>query len=193
MSTNQFNTGPPIAYFLTWTTYGTWLPGDKRGWNRKGEHESLEPNRIRYDSAQADMKESAFLLATDDKSAVDDTIRKHCQIRNWDLHAINVRSNHVHVVVTASQKIDDTKYEHEAQASGSATTSTAMVFMPPETVVAQFKAWCTRKLQPHHPDRKRFWTQGASCRWLNQESELSTTIEYVVEAQDSKGVEYGEG
>ena len=22
----------PIAYFLTWTTYGSWLPGDQRGW-----------------------------------------------------------------------------------------------------------------------------------------------------------------
>jgi hypothetical protein len=21
----------PLAYFLTWTTYGTWLPGDERG------------------------------------------------------------------------------------------------------------------------------------------------------------------
>jgi hypothetical protein len=29
----------PLAYFLTWTTYGTWLPGDSRGWvnrHRKG-------------------------------------------------------------------------------------------------------------------------------------------------------------
>jgi hypothetical protein len=22
----------PLAYFLTWVTYGTWLPGDDRGW-----------------------------------------------------------------------------------------------------------------------------------------------------------------
>ena len=22
----------PIGYFLTWVTYGTWLPGDARGW-----------------------------------------------------------------------------------------------------------------------------------------------------------------
>ncbi len=22
----------PLAYFLTWSTYGTWLPGDERGW-----------------------------------------------------------------------------------------------------------------------------------------------------------------
>ena len=22
----------PLAYFLTWPTYGTWLPGDECGW-----------------------------------------------------------------------------------------------------------------------------------------------------------------
>ena len=25
----------PLAYLLTWTTYGTWLPGDDRGWTEK--------------------------------------------------------------------------------------------------------------------------------------------------------------
>ena len=31
MSDREFNTDEPIAYFITWTTYGTWLPGDERG------------------------------------------------------------------------------------------------------------------------------------------------------------------
>ena len=22
----------PLAFFLTWSTYGSWLPGDARGW-----------------------------------------------------------------------------------------------------------------------------------------------------------------
>jgi hypothetical protein len=25
----------PLAYFLTWTAYGSWLPGDERGWVAK--------------------------------------------------------------------------------------------------------------------------------------------------------------
>ena len=25
----------PLALFLTWTTYGLWLPGDERGWVEK--------------------------------------------------------------------------------------------------------------------------------------------------------------
>ncbi len=26
----------PLAYYLTWPTYGTWLPGDERGWVKRG-------------------------------------------------------------------------------------------------------------------------------------------------------------
>lgn len=29
----------PLAYFITWTTYGTWLPGDPRGWVKEGSVE----------------------------------------------------------------------------------------------------------------------------------------------------------
>ncbi len=25
-------TDDPVGFFLTWVTYGTWLPGDPRGW-----------------------------------------------------------------------------------------------------------------------------------------------------------------
>jgi len=38
------NTPPlpePLAYFLTWTTYGTWLPGDERGWVRRPGNSNL--------------------------------------------------------------------------------------------------------------------------------------------------------
>jgi hypothetical protein len=35
----------PLALFLTWTTYGQWLPGDERGWVEK-------PGRCRQPDAQ---------------------------------------------------------------------------------------------------------------------------------------------
>jgi hypothetical protein len=34
--------------------------------------------------------------------------------------------------------------------------------------------------------RSRFWTEGASCRWINHENDLEAAILYVVEAQDRK-------
>ena len=160
-----FNTGDPIAYFITWTTYGTWLPGDDRGWNRKGDAVNLPADALANQSATSRMKETPFLLPVSDRELVEATIRKHCEVRKWLLHAVNVRSNHIHVVVTAAS------YQ-------------------PKTVASQFKSWCTRMMKEHHGNRERFWTEGASYRWINDESELATAIEYTLEAQDRKGVEY---
>ena len=30
----SMNNDEPLAYFITWTVYGTWLQGDVRGWRR---------------------------------------------------------------------------------------------------------------------------------------------------------------
>ena len=51
----------PLAYFLTWTTYGSWLPGDERGWvdGRGGMH-LAEPSRAV--AARRSMKEAAVFL-----------------------------------------------------------------------------------------------------------------------------------
>ena len=160
----EFNTGEAIAYFLTWTTYGTWLPGDDRGWNRKGVLENLPANPLFEEMALASLKEEPFLLSHAAQEVVETTIGKHCEIRAWQLHAANVRSNHVHVVVTSPG------YQ-------------------PKTVASQFKAWSTKRLKPIHPNRTKFWTQGSSCRWINTEDDLASAIEYTLEAQDRKGTE----
>ena len=164
MSKREFNTGEPIAFFITWTTYGTWLPGDQRGWKRRGDADVQLPDLIYESSARKKMKEPAFLLSVADRKVVADTIGKHCEIRHWHLRAANPRSNHVHVVVTAPE-------------------------YSPETVSDQFKAWCTRKLKTSYPKRQRFWTERSSCRWINHEDDLDSAIVYVLEAQDRKGVE----
>ena len=159
MTTKPFNTGEPLAYFLTWTTYGTWLPGDERGWNQKGEPTPQRPIALFAEMAESRMTEAEFRLSTSDREIVEATIRKHCDIRRWTLHAVNARTNHVHVVVTAQR-------------------------YAPETVYEQFKAWCTRHLKPGHVGRENFWTERASRRWINQEDDLASAITYVLEAQD---------
>ena len=159
MTAKPFNTGEPLAYFLTWTTYGTWLPGDDRGWNRKREPDRQRPNALFVEMAESRMTERELRLSISDREMVEATIRKHCEIRRWTLHAVNVRTNHVHVVVTASG-------------------------YAPETVYEQFKAWCTRRLKVVHTQRENFWAERASRRWINHEDELATDVIYVLEAQD---------
>ncbi len=58
---------PPLAYFITFRTYGTWLPGDERGTvdvdnNAYGSpvragselQETTAQSRLRHDSAEPD-------------------------------------------------------------------------------------------------------------------------------------------
>src|SRR5437899_7489315 len=86
----------PLAYFLTWTTYGSWLPGDERGWVEKpGQFRA--PDSQRQQAAQRRMTEPALTLDLEQRRIVEDTIAAHCRIRGWHLHAVNERCQHVHV------------------------------------------------------------------------------------------------
>jgi hypothetical protein len=109
-----------LAYFLTWSTYGTWLPGDERGWTEYGGGWQL-PDPDRKLEAEARMTEDACMLDGEQRRLDEEQIPETCSFRGWKLHTVNCRSNHVHVVVTADQ--------------------------PPKIVRNQLKAWCTRRLK----------------------------------------------
>ena len=72
----------PLAYFLTWTTYGTWLPGDERGWVAK-PGEFRPPDELRRQAAQRIMTEPALTLNAEQRLIVEQTIADHCRIRDW--------------------------------------------------------------------------------------------------------------
>ena len=148
-----------LHLLITWTTYGTWLPGDFRGWRlRVGGHQLPQPLLERWCRDQ--MKGEAVLLNSEARSKVENACREHCQIRGWVLHAVNARSNHVHVVVSADQ--------------------------PPAKVRDQLKANCTRRLRtqtvPLHVPQT--WSRGGDCELLDDEDEIELAVLYVTETQD---------
>jgi REP element-mobilizing transposase RayT len=156
----------PLAYMLTWATYGTWLPGDRRGWVRYRHGFQDSDPRVEVEAA-ARMGETACRLNSRERRIVEETIAAHCGVRNWTLHAVNCRSNHVHVVVSAG--------------------------VHPDMVCEQFKAWCSRELKKHqraHAStdvaiRERWWAARGSKRYLKDEQSLEAAIIYVRDAQDA--------
>lgn len=70
----------PLAYFLTWTTYGSWLPGDERGWVDK-PGQIREPDADRREAARRLMTEDELTLDNAQRSIVESTIEDHCRIR----------------------------------------------------------------------------------------------------------------
>jgi REP element-mobilizing transposase RayT len=155
-----------IAYHITWTTYGTWLPGDGRGWVTEKVPGIQEPDPARQEEARRGMAETAVLLTDEQRALVEQTVRDHCRIRGWTLHALNVRSNHVHVVVSADRDADE--------------------------VMNQFKAWCSRRLSDQaglttavarKAGRRRWWTEHGSTKHVHDEDYLRNAVEYVLEKQ----------
>lgn len=152
----------PLAYFLTWTTYGSWLPGDERGWVRRDKPGIRPPDAARAEQSRAMLVNDPLKLSIEERKVVEETIAKHGELRGWKLHAVNARSNHVHVVVTAP--------------------------IDPDEVTEQFKTWCTRRIKPlRDPPPRKWWTRGQSTKYVNDEAGLVNVVEYVLYGQDQPG------
>jgi REP element-mobilizing transposase RayT len=156
----------PLAFHITWTTYGTWLHGHQHGWVEAGVFEVQSADLEREKKARESMKEAVVVLTEEQRAVVETTIREHCRIRGWTLHAINVRTNHVHVVVSADRD--------------------------PNEVMNQLKAWTSRKLSDlaglskkiaNKAGRKKWWTEHGSTKWINDPEYLENAIRYVNEMQ----------
>jgi REP element-mobilizing transposase RayT len=158
----------PLAYLITWTCYGTWLPGDARGWT-KWHHSEKQPQPLLAEWSRTQMGEPAVVLDKTHREVVETTVAKHCELRQWQLHAVSCRTNHCHVVVTA------TMYDAEA-------------------VRDQFKSWSTRRLNELERSRgeagmvrDHWWTRKGSVRLLFNDQSLRTAVQYTLEAQDAGG------
>lgn len=154
----------PLAYFITWTTYGTWLPGDERGWLKRGSSVIHAPDPVLHANAQSTMTEEPVVLTQAQRELVDAVIVKHCEIRKWILHTHNVRTNHVHVVVSAA--------------------------LDGEEVRAQLKAWCSRRLSEQaglegksKDGQRRWFTEKGDVQWVDDQEHLENVVRYVNELQ----------
>jgi REP element-mobilizing transposase RayT len=149
----------PLAYFLTWTTYGTWLPGDERCWTKRNVG-LRSPNPVKQRIAQSRMTEKPCLLDAPQRQLVESVIAEHCKYRAWNLHAVNCRTNHVHAVISANQ-------------------------IHPDRVMQQLKTWASRKLkETSNANRRKWWTERGSKRYINSLDDLEAAVLYVRDAQN---------
>ena len=150
----------PLAYFLTWTTYGTWLPGDARGWVHHGEGGPgvpyREPDPAEERKARSRMKAQPVRFDAARRQVVEASIIESCRLRDWPVHALAVRSNHVHLVLTAADR-------------------------RPERVMTHLKAWASRWLNERTAGTRpaRWWTRHGSTRYINSVADLGRAIRYV--------------
>ena len=151
----------PVAYFLTWSTYGTWLPGDSRGWIEYRHGWQLPAPILELECCDS-MTEDSCRLNDDQRAAVEAQIAETCQKRDWHLHAVNCRTNHIHVVVSAPN-------------------------VKPKKIRVDLKAWATRVLKTmFDPKRENWWAARGSIRHIHNDNSLEASIFYTLDAQDRK-------
>jgi REP element-mobilizing transposase RayT len=153
----------PMAYFITFSCYGTWLHGDEAG-SVDRDHNlpgtpllAADPSRVAAERRR--MTQPAYALDAPRRRVVLQTLEEVCQQRGWDLLAAHVRARHVHVVVQAPTA--------------------------PERVMNDFKSYASRNLNRNGfdtPDRKR-WARHGSTRYLWDEKSVQNAVHYVLYEQ----------
>jgi len=140
-----------IGYMVTWTTYGSWLPGDERGYVKHGK--TLAGDSRILKASQERQKSAIVKLDSRQKTYVRRAILDEAERIGQTIEALAVCTNHVHLVARPSRESI-------------------------EAAVSRYKnvAMFALRKQNH---LGRLWTRGFDKRFCFDERSLKDRIEYV--------------
>ena len=157
-------------WFLTWTTYGTWLPGDERGFvgevlNESGEFFNFNelntppapPNSNLRDAAERVMKSPPLFLDHSQATALFEQFHETSNVSGWLLIAVAIMRSHIHVLAGVPGDPD------------------------PEKLLKAYKSYGSRKLNQgwSKPASDTWWTARGSKRKLPDEKAVTAAINYI--------------
>jgi len=140
-----------FGYMLTWTTYGSWLQGDKRGYVKDGR--TLRGDKELVTLCENLQKNHTVKLRHNEKDIVCRAILDEAERIGQTIEALAVCSNHVHLV---------SRYFPE----------------PIGCTVSRFKNVATTALRKHGR-AGRVWTRGFDKRFCFDQEDLIRRIQYV--------------
>ncbi|MGL6096021.1 MAG: transposase [Fimbriiglobus sp.] len=158
------------VWLLTWTTYGTWMPGDRRGFvspvptdggpavrhNLPGTpYDANHPDLLT--AARSRMLGDPVRLTRDQAVRLVPQFRETARHRDWRLLAAAVMGNHVHLVVGVPGDPE------------------------PADLLRDFKAYGGRMLNRDFgkPAGGTWWTESGSRRKLPDERAVRAAVAYV--------------
>lgn len=136
---------------ITFTTYGTWLQGDKRGYVKKGRI-CLGNKALRQINEQLRSQE-AVILSKVQQQIVRKAITKEADAQKQHIYALSVKPNHVHIVAQNS-------------------------WQPISRIVAYYKKAARIALKAAGHNGK-LWTRGYDKRFCFDMKSLEQRIKYV--------------
>jgi len=140
-----------LGYMLTWTAYGSWLQGDRRKYVKNGQ--ILDPNPSLETKNKENMKYPKVSLNAPQREIIEEAIIEESAGLNQKIHAITVRSNHIHLVTDCNFISAASAVSHYKNAARLAVESNGFV--------------------------GRLWTKGFSVRYCSDERQLNKVIQYV--------------
>ncbi len=155
------NSDHPIAYFITFTCRGAWLHGDARGSVDLAHNEPgtpfLPPDPERL-ADESNVVESYIMDEGRRKEALK-AIEELAKRKSWNLLAAHVRSNHIHIVVSANGSV--------------------------ERIMNDVKTAISRRLNKLYPAEAGAirWTRHGSTRYLWKNEDVESAVEYTISGQ----------
>lgn len=148
-------------WFLTWTTYGSWLPGDKRGFTAP-EHNSPDtptalPNPALQSFAKQQMKGPVVFLSRLHATILFEQFQETARYRNWLLCAVAIMPTHIHMIIGVPNDPE------------------------PSKLLADFKSYGSRTLNSRfgRPQSGTWWTESGSKRRLPDAHSVEATVNYL--------------
>jgi REP element-mobilizing transposase RayT len=141
-----------IGYMVTWTTFGTWLQGDERGFVKDGQ--ILQPNENLKNLNLSAMKQKYVVLSPFQRNVVEIGIRQEAKRVNQNIHALTVCSNHIHLLVEMSAESI-------------------------EQAVHRYKYSATAALRKQGITYEKIWSKGFDKRFCCNEKEINARIAYI--------------
>jgi len=140
-----------IAYMVTWTTYGTWLQGDKRKYVKNGR--ILPANDKLTAANRKQQKFQTIRLSPKQRQIVEKAIIQEAQRINQKILAMTVCSNHIHIVAKVSEKsIEQAVHGYKYSATSALRDCTV---------------------------QNRIWSRGFDKKFCFTEKEIKQKIRYV--------------
>ena len=96
--------GRMIGYMLTWSTYGTWVQGDSKGYVKGGD--ILGENGALENSNLNSLVKERVLLTDQQREVVRESILHEAAAKSQQVYALSVASDHVHLVLNCTPKLN---------------------------------------------------------------------------------------
>jgi hypothetical protein len=85
-----------LGYLITWTTYGTWLQGDERGYVKNAK---IYPgNKSLMKINKQSQLQDVVLLSKSQQQIVREALTEEAKLLGQHIYAMVVQSNHIHLV-----------------------------------------------------------------------------------------------